>query len=408
MADTVVTVIAGGGGDYTTVQAAVAAADVSSGKYIIRISDNSLYDESIDIDGVTGTPSATNYLVLEAASANSHVGVPGTGHARLTMTNGFVQYGMEISESYTVVQNLEIISDVADTDTHTRMWSVDNVLFSRCIFRQLDSGSSANIAIRMPSLSSNNYFDNCLFLGHVKIFDISWLNTSNRHCQIYLDHCAYDPLNTGTIYLVHVNMTDTNSGDGTVLLNNDVTVHAYNCWGFELDLRQSSSAETSGETYTLNGDQNVQENLVSTGTYSYDVIQSSANDVEATGGITSTTTTANAIIITNQPALTSQIDYDATPVKATGAGSNLILKNGVNRIGSEPDSRQDFSTDIAGATRPTSNIDIGPFQFSRAGFKYYNGTDWVDSVSVKYYNGTDWADVVGVKYYNGTTWADPV
>jgi hypothetical protein len=402
MADTVVTVIAGGGGDYTTIVAAEAATDISAGKYIIRISDNSLYNEDIII-GHSGTNTSTNHVVLEAASANSHAGVPGTGHARITQTDN-TNNPLNIIERYTVVQNLDIISDDPSGNYTISIGSGDNI-FSRCIFRQAAS-AVVDQCFDVGQVSESYFFDNCLFLGHNELFDIRFFNVNSRHIQLYFDHCAYDSLDTLS-ELVYVDMVDTNSGDGTVLTGNDVTVHAYNCWGFEGELRRNSSADTTGEVLTLNGDQNVWERLPFTGIYSYDTIQASANDVQATGGVTDVTTTASAIIITNDT--TVQADYDATPVAATGAGSNLILKNGVNRIGSEPDSRQDFSTDIAGNTRSTSGIDIGPFQFSaQAGFKYWNGSTWADSVSVKYYNGTAWADVTAVKYWNGSTWADPV
>lgn len=404
MADTVVTVIAGGGGDYTTIAAAEAATDISAGKYIIRISDNSLYVEEINISNATGTPSSTNHVVLEAASANSHAGVPGTGHARITQTDGD-SMGLDINEAYTVVQNLDIITNETDSQFMVRMGQGDNI-FSRCIFRQAASALDDK-CFDIGFTSDSYFFDNCLFLGHDELFDVTFINVNSRHVQLYFDHCAYDSFNTAS-ELVFVDMIDSNSGDGPTISGNDVTVHAYNCWGFEGHLRLDSFAETTGEVMTLNGDQNVWERLPATGTNTYDTIQASANDVEATGGVTDVTTTASAIIITNDT--TVHADYDATPVAATGAGSNLILKNGVNRIGSEPDSRQDFSTDIAGNTRlGASNIDIGPFQFTpQAGFKYWNGSTWADSVSVKYYNGTAWADVTAVKYWNGSTWADPV
>jgi hypothetical protein len=101
-----------------------------------------------------------------------------------------------------------------------------------------------------------------------------------------------------------------------------------------------------------------------------------------------------------------------TPQVATGGGSNALLGYAGNRIGSEPDSRQDFSTDIIGNPRTAKAgfIDVGPFQITAApaGFKYWNGTAWADSVSVKNWNGTAWVDVTAVKYWNGSTWADPV
>lgn len=49
------------------------------------------------------------------------------------------------------------------------------------------------------------------------------------------------------------------------------------------------------------------------------------------------------------------------------AAGNLLAGNGTDRQGSEPDSRQDYSVDIAGNARPTSNVDIGPHQFTAAG-----------------------------------------
>ena len=89
----------------------------------------------------------------------------------------------------------------------------------------------------------------------------------------------------------------------------------------------------------------------------------------------------------------------------------MLLGNGTNRIGSEPDSRQDFSTDIAGNPRVAKAgfVDIGAFQITEApaGFKYWDGSAWADSTAVQYWNGSAWTDVTGIQYWNGSAWTDP-
>jgi hypothetical protein len=48
------------------------------------------------------------------------------------------------------------------------------------------------------------------------------------------------------------------------------------------------------------------------------------------------------------------------------------------------------------------------FQIVKApGFKYWDGTAFVDSTAVQYWNGTAWTDVTGIQYWNGSAWTDP-
>lgn len=41
------------------------------------------------------------------------------------------------------------------------------------------------------------------------------------------------------------------------------------------------------------------------------------------------------------------------------------------------------------------------------GFKYWDGTAFVDSTAVQYWDGSAWTDVTGVKYWDGSAWTDP-
>ena len=79
------TVNSAGGADYTTIQAAVDAADVSSEIQIIEIQNAASYVENVDISGVTGTGTVSNYVHLTATDGAYHggdLGVPAPGSSR--------------------------------------------------------------------------------------------------------------------------------------------------------------------------------------------------------------------------------------------------------------------------------------------------------------------------------------
>jgi hypothetical protein len=382
MADTTVTVRTDGTGDYTTITAAVAASDVSSGYYKIEIDDSSVYSAAVNLSPATGTPTSSNYMWLTVSDGNRHAGVAGTGHASVNVAG---TQALQLSSDYARVEYLEI-----ETGSFNCIFvTADNVLISRCILH--DSPYRGFYTAASTSFS----VDNSLIYGNARGL---WSFTGNSITRTgNFDYCTIVD-NAG------VNNTETNvylQANGS---SGYQTLNFYNValgGGYAQDI-------VVGGSYTANvthgGSNNAWDTDTSqfgSSTYSY----TSSQDISS-GGVTTTTTTANAMIVTD---LTPGSE-NYTPVSATGAGSNLLLGNGSNRQGSEPDSRQDFSTDIRGKARPTTagKIDIGAFQITTAaGFKYWDGSAWADSTAVQYWNGSAWTDVTGIQYWNGSAWTDP-
>lgn len=393
MADTTVTVKQDGTGDYTTVSAAMAASDVSSGYYKVVIDDSSSYNESVNMSPATGTPTSSNYVWLTVSEGNRHSGVAASsGHARI-YNNGSTVISTS-TDSYPRIEYLEIESTAT---THANPYVVyapcAGLLVSRCIVHAT-SGSSTGTTHGILSYAYSGIdscVDNCVVYNvEIGVFFVALTSPADAH----IDYCTISRNGTGGT--LHSNLYLRTAGTNTL------NAYLYNTALGEGDPRDIlTNTSASGPLY-LNGSNNAWENE----TIPYGTNNLTATEDMSSGGVTTTTTTANAIIVTN---LTSGSE-DYTPVPATGAGSNLVLTNGVNRQGSEPDPRQDFSTDIRGKARPTTagKIDIGAFQITTAaGFKYWDGSAWADSTNVQYWNGSAWTDVTGIQYWNGSAWTDP-
>ena len=380
MADTTVTIKQDGTGDYTTIGSAVAAANVSSGYWKMEIQDSNTYNESINI--ATASTTSSNYVWLTVASSHRHQGVSATsGHARLINSS----YPLKLNSDYARVEYLEILG------TGTTALSVqnpcDNGLVSRCVI----SATSVGVVAYIYPIGTFS-MDNCVLHGGTFNTVQVW---ANYDVDLNIDFCS---IMGGADYALRAEPPGTNTlacrSDiyNTALAPTDTTSITTGGW----------SASGNG-SWTHNGSHNAWDNDTSnfgsaSGSYT------NSQDIPY-GNVTTTTTTANAMIVTSTSGYGNY-----TPVEATGPGSNLVLGNGTNRQGSEPDSRQDFSTDIRGAARPTAagKIDIGAFQITTvAGFKYYNGSNFVDTTAVQYYNGSTWVDVTGIQYYNGSAWTDP-
>jgi hypothetical protein len=391
MADTTVTVRQDGAGDYTTIASAEAAADISSGYYKIVIDDSNSYDESLTLN-VPGTATSSNYLWLTVSEGNRHSGVAATsGHARLAP--GGLE-ALQIIEWYARVEYLEIYTP--SNKTAVRL-NGNHALLSRCIIHT--AGASNSYGIYSYSSSAPNVFvDNCLiYMFAHGIYGQNWVSSADTR-NFYIDHCtivdnAYSTSTnrTNLVYLLSQSGSMTSNFYNNAMAGSNVQdIHVSGTYSSLLSHTGSHNAWDTNTTYFAS----------STGSYT------DSQDISS-GGLTTTTTTANAMIVTDMTG--GSEDY--TPVVATGAGSNLLLTNGTNRQGSEPDPRQDFSTDIAGNKRPSKAgfIDIGAFQITQApaAFKYWDGSAWADSTAVQYYNGSAWVDVTGIQYWNGSAWTDP-
>lgn len=413
MADTTVT-IAASGADYTTIASALAASDVSSGAWIMQITDTRNYgaltaDDTLTFAATTGTPTQANRLILEADANSRHSGVleadTSSNHAKLMSTNGSAN-AYQFDDSYTEIRYMHFGSatghDVARFNTPGGTPATD-VLFSRCIL-YIEGATTADHVFQYVATSGTNtfslYLDNCVVVDAGAFFTYS--GALNNTVNLYVDHCLVETASSSAM-AIECNFATSDNQDFNVYVNNSW----FEATGGSTGYVEAINSKTNCSA-TVSGAYNVGDQSTFGGTGFTD---NTTNYEYASGGLTEDAGESDAIIVTSFSILAKEV-ANMTPVVATGIGSNQILGYAGNRIGSEPDSRQDFSTDIVGNVRTGRSgfIDVGPFQITEAppGFKYYNGTTWADSVSVKYYNGTAWADVVAVKYWNGSTWADPV
>ena len=382
MPDTTVTVRKDGTGDYTTIVSAEAAANISTGYYKIEIDDSSEYSGPVVVN-VSGTPTINNYVWITVSEGNRHAGVAGTGHARLRI--GQFAAGVDLDSDYARLEYLEI--DGAGNAASCAYIKQDNILVSRCIMHGAQRGMNW-------LMSTTSAIDNCLIYDN----DIGIFTGTNTSINLIdnVDYCTIVD-NAGSL------ANETNIRWYMFRTNETVTANLYNVVLGDGN-NQDMYVEYNSNRLTLNGSHNAWDTDTSQlGSATNNLTNS--QDISS-GGVTTITTTANAYIVDDL----SPGAENYTPVPATGAGSNLVLGNGVNRQGSEPDPRQDFSTDIRGAARPTSagKIDIGAFQITTAaGFKYWDGSAWADSTAVQYWNGSAWTDVTGIQYWNGSAWTDP-
>jgi len=362
MADVTKSVIAAGGGDYTTIQAAINAADVSTGYYKVEVQDNSEYAETLTISSATGTPTAANYVWLTAAPANTHAVVSGPGHARVKSGSSSANVITLSNLSYTRVENLEFHNTSTGYDKHAFaiINPSNNILVSRCI-------------IRSTGLGDHQYGLVCTYDGSVSVDNCVIYSTSYFGLGIYgyssvakpqtmnVDHCTvWDAGHTinaqsAAVRIQHAGALNTS----TLNIYNSIGIGTGSSQTDWTDGSTSSRAVAPPGTTTWNGSHNATGSVLT----DIDATNNITNWQDASsGGATTVTTTANAVIFNN---LTAGLE-DLTLVAATGAGSNLAMATGTYRLGLEPDPRQDFSIDIAGKVRPATNVDVGAFQLSSA------------------------------------------
>lgn len=416
MADTTVSVIQAGGGDYTSIAAAVAASDVSSGSYIIQLQDNTDHlTNNINFSPVTGTATSANRLVLESAPANRHQGVcvddtdVNVQFARIVNAEPF-GFMFTIESDFCVFRDLAFyrVDNGDNRGTDLSFYRVANGLVSNCLFYDRDAFDDYRIRTEAPSTVPREItlnIDHCVFAGTggsrwIRAYGFSGTTVTTLN----VDHCAIDGDSLDPWWLKNdMSIAPTSGGPDQI--------NVYNTWfnpaghePFEVGNFQSSYGKKD-----LNGSHVVGQSAMTTDNVGGAAWNNNLTNFTTATAVTTDTTAQNIIITQPGDSATSQ-DFDATPLLATGAGNNYLLTTGTNRQGSEPDSWQDFSTDLLGNTRSTAagRIDIGPIQLTKpAGFKVWDGAAFVDSSAVKHYDGAAWVEVSAVQYWNGSAWADP-
>lgn len=339
----------GSGKDHSTIGAAVtwfeniANHDFDTdGIGTIEVYDNVEYNENVLIDGLNGGMSLTAYLWLKAASGNRHSGVSGTGHVRIRgNTNG--SHVLSLQHAWIRISGFEIQQDsTGDSDEGVRLGSGSvtstNFLIEDCII--WTDQSTAN----QDGLYAGNWGASV----SVSNTDIYGFTRAGVHAQMFLD--AHDQtwnLDACFIYDNGDNVINRNSNSG-----NTTTINAYNT--------VAHSPSTGVDYKTFGG----------AGTETYAGSDNIASDTTAESNFT--TSFDSVLLVASSPGSgenfwVNNITGGSEDFTLAGENAFTVNANGINRGGSEPDSRQDLSVDIVGTTRHATTPDIGPFEFVPAG-----------------------------------------
>ena len=338
------------GGDYTSIGAWESAAptlgtDIWKGV----ISDNREYAESVTL-GAGGTASLTSYLWLTTDPANRHAGVAGTAHGRIC-NYATDAHCLIVDTDYTRIDWLDIEQNAAGGSSAEgiRLNSgVDQILISHCII-WTDNSRNDQDGIYTASPGGDIFIDNCFVYGwHRSAIH----QQASQTIAFYVDHCGL--------------MSDGNDGSsgsdqgGALRIAEDFgsEIHVYNTWGVNQDLGTSGNGRSFwddlGTNVTWYGSNNANIGTVRIlGTDN----TTSWNDLTSGWAVTSKTTGSWLVVNNVTPGSENWLLLD-------DEAGNTPAGSGTDRQGSEPDPRQDFSIDITGSARPTTNVDIGPHQIT--------------------------------------------
>lgn len=364
-----------GTGDYTSIaawnNAAEHASTINGGDiYKGVISDNNAYNESITINA--GSPTSSAYTWLTVASANRHAGVWDTGKARITYDGGNTAV-FQLESDYVFLEWLQIhrpaSGSIGDSDEGIRVTSTADTgcLISRCIIwtDEEDTNDLNGIYIGNWSITSL-YIDHCVVYGWTRSGLHAQMFSGSPNQQWYVDHCAIafcgEPGETEASCMA-INVA---SGAASA------TIDSYNSW-YLGDVDGGDPRELNDLNHIGSGSGTLDGSNNAYGTVDTALTLNWTSSQVATSEVPVDSNTAGEVIITDATAPVTS----ATDLTPQDLANNILLTNGTDRQGSEPDARQDFSVDIAGNSRGTTDVDIGPWQISGAG----GGTDFEETVN---------------------------
>lgn len=326
------------------------------------ISTDDEFDEQVQLQGSTGTPSITSYLHLTVDPANRHAGVQGTGHARISRDNPASGRVIEIDAAFTRVSWLEVeLTGTGVSDEAFRILgnTISDVLIQYCIVHSDESNVDQDtFYVEAPDAVSTLRLriDNCIIhsWGRHGLHIQNATTTNDFTFTGNIDHCAWEDFTNTSRGIAIFFEQDGEASDFTITIhntwatgNNDDSTYA------DSDFDQTPGIPDG--TMVWNGSHNLA------------ALPGDINDISgtdnttnwqfATDGIADVTKTTGSWVVVN-----SLTDGSEDLLLLDDAAGNLAAGNGTNRQGSEPDARQDFSVDITGATRPTTQVDIGPHQ----------------------------------------------
>ena len=342
--------------DYTTIAAWEAATDndLVTGDDIeigeINVAGN--YNESVTIAGAT--TDATRYRHLTVADSIWHKGVVSTTGIAYMQGNPSGRQ-LYVNEDNFQVSRLYIShagQNPNSSDEAIRLEKgVTGFLASRMILE--GDGSTADcdaiyIYTNAASVTTTGSIDNSLIIdwGRAGISlqqfssgDNTVLTANVDHCTIARCQASSDELGGG-LNANHV------SGDASITF----VFNVYNTVAVDNDVGGAGTSRDYDE-YDWGG--SGPPTFTWTGTHNAD---------------SDATLTTVGINTSAQQSLSSATIFDDESSNDFNPASGQALEdNGTNRQGSEPDSRQDFSTDIAGDARGTTGVEIGCYAIAAAG-----------------------------------------
>ena len=338
----------GAAGDYTTITAWEAAADVSAGIWLGNIIDAAEFAENVVISGPVGVPSAANYVYLTVDPSVRHSGKAGTTHARMRSAAG--GHIITVSESFTRIEYLEIqqaSSGVSDEGVRFTSGVSDCILSRSIIHCEVAIADQDGLYAGNWAVTNIN-IDHCLIYGFGRA-GINAQNYNGANAQTWnADYCTISDCGlAGETESAGIHSRTGASGAS-------VTISAYNTACLANGTAGSDYNETTvaGATNTWVGSNNADSDGSLTGKMSVNTRQNLTR--------TSVSQTTGSWFVVNNDTL-STLDMQLLD----DAAGNLAYGNGVDRVGSEPDARQDFSLDIAGNTRSTTSPapDIGASEY---------------------------------------------
>ncbi len=340
------------GADYITVQGAldwfVANHNYGTGGIArVQIIDSGTYTFSTTYSlNLTGTPSSTAYLEITSTATEPIAGPV----INCTQTAGAA---FVVTDVWTYIHNVEFQLNTTSTDTRCIriLGGSDDVLISRCNFVALNQANDQD-AIYAGAVPMDASIDHCTFVGFGRGAIASIHFSNDTETQTWsIDHCS-----------MAVGTTSGELDGGAISVrrahaSNTFNFNVYNTLAFVWSGTSSSDLyNENGTSSTVNytGSANIAEDASVEAKYT-----SSYNSVTFTE--TAPTSGENAWLTEIDSATETAIDLDIA-----GENTFTVTQNGVDRTGSEPDARQDFSTDIMGNARGATPT-IGAFE-NAAGF----------------------------------------
>jgi len=345
----------GSGQDYATPALWEADSDVSTGFWKGTIEDTTAYGE-VTFSGATGTPTINNYVWLTSATGNRHSGVAGTGHARIEGTPGTPAALLTINENFTRIDYLQIkLTGSGSSDEAIRIQSnTSGVLISSNIIYSTGTGASQD-GIYTGNWACSGCIDNNIIYG----FD-----RAGFHLQNYTGSATQTwNADLNTLY---------NNGGGAANEGN-ISVDADGTSTVNINVYNNACGSGGGEDFRA---------VAGTGTINWAGTHNACSDTSLTSrGLTTGAQESLTVTATTQSSGSYMVFKNITGGSEDlqmldEAAGNLLSDNGTNRVGSEPDARQDFSLDIVGNTRGTTSPspDIGASEILAAVSAALSGT----------------------------------